>query len=161
MKPCHQRAPKACRKCGQSFVPSWNTVQYCEGCRNEQCVCQHCGITFPRQKSTKGLFCSTACKKQSQAWPVGATKSDSKGYTLVKVPEGTPGIFGRTQPWMFEHRFVMQEYLGRPLSEDEHVHHINGNKTDNHIENLELWVRVQPSGTRVSDYHCPGCRCFD
>lgn len=50
-----------------------------------------------------------------------------------------------------QHRVVMEEYLNRPLLAHENVHHMNGQRDDNRIENLELWSRAQPSGQRVED----------
>jgi len=52
---------------------------------------------------------------------------------------------------IFEHVVVMSRYLNRPLAKHERVHHKNGVKLDNRIENLELWSKSQPYGQRVED----------
>ena len=52
---------------------------------------------------------------------------------------------------MVQHRYIMEQHLGRELLVEENVHHINGDRADNRIENLELWNTRQPKGQRISD----------
>lgn len=65
------------------------------------------------------------------------------GYWLVKVPEDDPMASMRNgQGYVREHRLVMADYIGRPLTDGEHVHHENHNRGDNRIENLSLMAKA-------------------
>lgn len=70
------------------------------------------------------------------------------GYKLLKRPEH-PNADSRGV--IMEHRFIMSQHLGRPLSKGETVHHKNGNRLDNRIENLELWTGNHSYGARLED----------
>lgn len=50
-----------------------------------------------------------------------------------------------------QHRFVMEQAIGRRLMGKENVHHKNGNRADNRLVNLELWNTIQPKGQRIED----------
>jgi hypothetical protein len=66
---------------------------------------------------------------------------DPNGYVRLYVD-------GRMK---FEHRHVVEQALGRPLEPWENVHHLNGVRHDNRLENLEVWVTRQPQGQRPED----------
>ena len=89
------------------------------------------------------LVCSKSGQKRERngRW-LGGRTYHKRGYLYVRTEDGQ---------YVFEHRLVMEEMLGRSLLKEESVHHINGVKDDNRPENLELWVRPQPSGIRVED----------
>lgn len=67
-------------------------------------------------------------------WKGGKTISD-KGYIWIKKLDHP---FKNNQGYVAEHRLVMEAHLGRYLSRDEHIHHLNENKTDNRLENLRI-----------------------
>lgn len=76
--------------------------------------------------------------------PLGAYILCESGYAMIKTESGT----------QWEHRFVMERAIGRKLLSTESVHHKNGIRSDNRIENLEIWHTnggKQHSGQRVAD----------
>lgn len=76
------------------------------------------------------------CATNSSMWDLTDRRlyETARGYVLVYLPQHPNARNGT----IFLHRVVMENELGRPLQEGEIVHHRNGDKSDNHPENLEL-----------------------
>lgn len=158
---CRRSRPRLpCALCGQIFTQSSPSNLFCSmDCygaslrRRLVRSCPQCGTDFETRPSRPSTFCSRRCFALARgARPPASTVGETRirgGYRWVRTEEG----------WRAEHRCVLAEALGRPLLPSEQVHHINGVKTDNRPENLELWLRGQPTGIRARDYHCPGCTC--
>ena len=107
-----------------------------------------------RKKTFTGL-CRTCLHTgpTSTTWRGG--RVTKHGYIYVKVYSGHPFYesMANSLGYIAEHRLVMAEHLGRPLSSTEVVHHKNGIRTDNRIENLELFVSFHEHGTALQDRH--------
>jgi hypothetical protein len=107
-----------------------------EGCENPRSSMGYCNTHLSRFRKSGDP--GTA---ELLIAPKGSGYTNPQGYRLIRVG-GEP---------VMEHRYVMEQILGRPLWADENVHHINGVRDDNRPENLELWSKSQPCGQRVSD----------
>lgn len=90
------------------------------------------------------LSCRAQCRKgkSNPNWKRGKWYSKG-GYVYVSSELG-----GRRVP---EHVLVMERHLGRELLFKETIHHRNGIRDDNRLENLELWASNHPPGQRAVD----------
>lgn len=106
--------------------------------------CKQCESPLGRNEGQKGRNSNGFCIVCN----TGSNNQNFKGGWINSDGYRVRGHNGRS---ILEHRLVMQEHLGRDLLPDENVHHINGDRTDNSIKNLELWSTSQPCGQRVVD----------
>jgi len=116
--------------------------------------CEFCGKENTKfvRKDLKYRFCNQSCNAKSRisllndrdrsgsknpAW-IGGRKYNGAGYVLIYKPDH-PYHNDAKNIYVFEHRLVMEQKIGRFLGPHEVVHHINHKRDDNRPENLELF----------------------
>ena len=125
--------------------------------------CFRCGEPFllipQRLQCDRGEFCSRSCGTRergghrdkkgflSHNWKGGVCRLRS-GYVEEYCPDHP---FARGKKYVRQHRLVMEKHLGRYLEPYETVHHRNGIRHDNRIENLELRFGAHGAGVRYED----------
>jgi hypothetical protein len=149
---------KTCSQCRYNDVPLCTRCHerppdpryhICSRCRHGDPVpCPTCNGT----KRPEATQCAECFRKRSKGanhncWK-GGRVIDGQGYVRIYAPEDDRANCGR---YMKEHTLVMEAYLGRRLIKGETIHHINGDRGDNRLDNLELWSKSHPSGQRVED----------
>ena len=129
-------------------VPDWDAPVPQRMKRGGKCAKDGCPEPVQARGYCNMHYQRVAVLGHEDAGPVGRLKAksgegsnDGRGYRVVTV-DGQRYL---------EHRWVMEQQLGRPLWPDEEVHHRNRIRDDNRIENLELWCTPQPRGGRVED----------
>lgn len=161
--------PQTCEHCGKEFV-NRHTQKLCSRpCQSEWEVgrpkkeepprpCPICGTLFgrtirrPWRQTCGDKKCARALADQHPGYLSGPDHPNWKGGKRLQTKAGYVMVYaGPGAPSRLEHRVVMEEHLGRPLMRNENVHHLNGIRNDNRIENLELWAKCQLPGQRVKD----------
>lgn len=112
----------------------------------EQCLVKGCGRT------RKGAsYCHLHAERLRRTGEVGPAQPKIVKGVVKPNKDGYIRIHGENGRRVLQHVAVMEHHLGRRLVSPENVHHKNGIKDDNVIGNLELWLKMQPSGQRVTD----------
>lgn len=143
---------KVCDDCGADFRTKSGT-RFCDVCRHARSKhpCSKCGEPcHPRATICRPCRLVEKIGEVGAAnpnWQGGRIVNKLTGYARLRLPDHPRAHNG----YVLEHVVVMEDALGRDLWPDENVHHRNGQRDDNRIENLELWVKAQPAGQRVED----------
>lgn len=115
------------------------SIQWCDKPRLGRSG-EYCSMHYQRKRSGVPMDRPPRSRRPNAPGEWGPWRAASGGYVR------RTGVFDGVNKHEFQHRFFMEQHLGRALLPGENVHHKNGNRADNRLENLELWNTVQPQG---------------
>lgn len=142
---------KTCIQCKREYNPS-SRHKKCPKCRKKFHKCLNCTKKIETMRK-RCITCHNRyhAKKGPKNPNFKGRLVNTRGYVKIWNPNHprVGHIIKSGHKYVYEHILVMEEHLGRYLTNGENVHHINGIKDDNRIENLELWTKPQPSGIRA------------
>jgi hypothetical protein len=121
----------------------WNCI-----CDCGQSTAAHSQDLRSGKRKSCGCIFEEFVGKNHPNWK-GGRRVEITGYVTLSGYQSHPN--SSKSGSIAEHRLVMSQMLDRPLKKGESVHHKNGVRDDNRPENLELWVKYQPSGQKVAD----------
>ncbi len=132
---------KVCSHCSSKFLSKCYNVKYCRKCAYEFRLKRN----LKNHRKRQAIDLNLPIKKKNKN---GMGHLSKNGYVYI-TKVGHPNAKNKGR--LFEHTFIMSAHLGRALKRGESVHHKNGIKSDNRIENLELWHKGHPTGQRLED----------
>ena len=134
---------KICLNCKKEFIcplrygiSKWKARKFCS---------IRCGALYYSPQRIKRMT-----GKNNPSWKKGNYIASSIGYKFLTISSlslkdqqlakqmVTKGKINKNR--ILEHRFIMAKKIGRPLNSSEIVHHIDGNKLNNHPDNLQLLI---------------------
>lgn len=145
---------KVCISCGITCQKRSGNKELCRSCyskdyeKKPERIEKRKKVSAALRRSKKGLPEDAILKPRPSKRSCGEGWINGNGYALLYKPLH-PNAMKNGQ--ICEHALIMSEMLGRPLKKFESVHHKNGIRDDNRIDNLELWHKGQPSGQRLDD----------
>jgi len=151
VRPCEKPLKKFCSPvCSSKYhsvgsLRKNGTTYECPICHNQMYV----QPSILKSKKNGIKYCSMICK--TEAMKRGDTNFGFKDEGADKTPNIRKRIQVNKQR-VYEHRYIMEQHIGRKIEKGEHVHHINGNPKDNRIENLQVLTASEHSKLHKSHY---------
>ena len=176
MKRClYEKCNNFVKRNGKKYCSYSCWIKHKEELCRETRNCLWCEKEFETRKKENKAFCTIGCarrylhngemsfreyKKTNKVRHYVGGYINRHGYVCLWKPDHLKACRG----YVYEHRYIMEKHLGRFLSKNEIVHHIDGNKSNNELSNLSVVTRQQHRALIYANIKCPHCNktfCYE